>query len=327
MTLGPVLQVKDVAITFDYGAQSLRAVEGLCFHVNRGEVLGLVGESGSGKTLTGFSIMGALDSPGSVSEGEILFRGEDLTKMSPARLRELRGSRLAMILQDPMMTLNPTLTIGTQITEAILAHRKMSGDHARQLAVEALEMVGIGQARKRLSSYPHEYSGGMRQRVAIAIALLHEPDLIIADEPTTALDVTVQAQILIEVRHLVRSKGAALIWITHDLSVIAGLADRVAVMYGGRIVEQGPTREVLFNPRHPYTHGLLKSVPENAPVGGGRLWQIGGSAPSIAQRPDGCVFRTRCERASEACLSVPADTPDPHSFACWHPLKGGSSDG
>ena len=327
MTEAPLLQLNDVTITFDYAAGALHAVEDLTFHVNRGEVLGLVGESGSGKTLTGFSIMGALDDPGVVSAGEILFKGEDLTKMPPSRLRALRGSRLAMIMQDPMMTLNPTLTIGTQITEAILAHRKTTREHARQLATEALEMVGIGQAQSRLSSYPHEYSGGMRQRVAIAIALLHEPDLIVADEPTTALDVTVQAQILIEVRRLVRSKGAALIWITHDLSVIAGLADRVAVMYAGRIVEQGPTREVLTNPRHPYTYGLLKSSPENEPLENGKLWQIAGSAPSIAQRPEGCVFRPRCAHASETCLSLPGESAGAHSYACWHPRSNGSADG
>ena len=327
MTADPVLQLRNVTITFDYAAGALRAVEDLTFHVNRGEVLGLVGESGSGKTLTGFSIMGALDDPGVVSAGEILFKGEDLTKMTPRQLRELRGNRLAMILQDPMMTLNPTLTIGTQITEAILAHRNTTMAEAKELAVEALEMVGIGQARNRLASYPHEYSGGMRQRVAIAIALLHEPDLIVADEPTTALDVTVQAQILIEVRRLVRSKGAALIWITHDLSVIAGLADRVAVMYAGRIVEQGPTRAVLSTPRHPYTYGLLKSSPENEPLEDGKLWQIAGSPPSIAQRPEGCVFRPRCDRAGEACLSQPAEVPEAHSYACWHPRDGGASDG
>ncbi len=315
---GPVLDIRDVSIVFDTAGGILPAVDGLNLRVNRGEVLGLVGESGSGKSLTGFAIMGALDPPGRVAEGQILFCGADLTQMSDAELRRLRGNRLAMILQDPMLTLNPTLTIGTQIIEAIRAHRSVSQSEARALAVQAMQTVGIGEPERRLSSYPHEYSGGMRQRVAIAIALLHTPDLIIADEPTTALDVTVQAQILLEVRRLVEALGSAWIWISHDLSVVAGLADRIAVMYAGRIVEEGPTEAVLRHPKHPYTRGLLQSAPENPPLDDGKLWQIPGSAPSLANRVTGCRFRPRCPRADEACGTQPPDQGQQHRFACWH---------
>ena len=318
----PVLDMRDVSIMFDGAGGRLVAVDGLNLRVRRGEVLGLVGESGSGKSLTGFAIMGALDPPGRVASGEILLGGEDLTGMNRAELRHLRGSRMAMILQDPMLALNPTLTIGTQIVEAIRAHRAVSKGEARLRAIEALRLVGIGEPEKRLNSYPHEYSGGMRQRVSIAIALLHAPDLIIADEPTTALDVTVQAQILLEVRRLVDEMGSAWIWISHDLSVVAGLADRIAVMYAGRIVEEGPAESVLKRPRHPYTRGLLRSAPDNPPLPDGRLWQIAGYAPSIANRVSGCRFRPRCPRADEACAEQPPDTGADHRHACWHPHDG-----
>ena len=315
----PVLDMRDVSIVFDTAGGRLNAVDGLNLTVRRGEVLGLVGESGSGKSLTGFAVMGALDPPGRVASGEILLGGQDLTGMNNAELRHLRGNRMAMILQDPMLTLNPTLTIGTQIIEAIRAHADVSSSEARTRAVEAMRRVGIGQPEKRLGAYPHEYSGGMRQRVSIAIALLHQPDLIIADEPTTALDVTVQAQILLEVRRLVEEVGSAWIWISHDLSVVAGLADRIAVMYAGRIVEEGPAQAVLKHARHPYTRGLLKSSPENPPLPDGRLWQIAGNAPSIANRVCGCRFRPRCPRADAACAEQPDDAGGDHRYACWHP--------
>ncbi len=318
----PLLDLSDVSIVFDTADGPLVAVDQLRLRLARGQVLGLVGESGSGKSLTGFAIMGALDPPGRVGGGRILFDGEDLTTLDPAALRRLRGNRMAMILQDPMLTLNPTLTIGTQIIEAIRAHRPVGRAEARRLAVAAMRRVGIGDAEKRLDSYPHEYSGGMRQRVSIAIALLHAPDLIIADEPTTALDVTVQAQILLEVRRLVEEMGSAWIWISHDLSVVAGLADRIAVMYAGRIVEEGPARTVLTRPRHPYTQGLLRSAPDNPPLADGRLWQIAGSAPAIAHRVSGCRFRPRCPRADAACAEPPPDSGTTHRFACWHPHDG-----
>lgn len=318
----PVLDMRDVSIVFDTAGGRLDAVDGLNLTVRRGEVLGLVGESGSGKSLTGFAVMGALDPPGRVASGEILLGGQDLTGMNNAELRHLRGNRMAMILQDPMLTLNPTLTIGTQIIEAIRAHADVSSSEARARAVEAMRRVGIGQPEKRLGAYPHEYSGGMRQRVSIAIALLHQPDLIIADEPTTALDVTVQAQILLEVRRLVEEVGSAWIWISHDLSVVAGLADRIAVMYAGHIVEEGPAQAVLKGARHPYTRGLLKSSPENPPLPDGRLWQIAGNAPSIANRVYGCRFRPRCLRADAACAEQPDDAGGDHRYACWHPYDG-----
>ncbi len=314
----PVLELRDVSITFGE-AQKLHAVEGLSFTVHGGEVLGLVGESGSGKSLTGFSIMGALDPPGRVSSGEIRFQGYDLGQLGAEDRRRLRGNRMAMIMQDPMQTLNPTLKIGTQIFEAIRAHRAVTRKKARDEAIAALQKVGIGDAAQRLEMYPHEFSGGMRQRVAIAIALLHDPDLIIADEPTTALDVTVQAQILLEVRELVHQTGAALIWISHDLSVVAGLADRVVVMYAGRIVEIGSTEAVLRTPRHPYTQGLLRSDPETQTLANGRLWHIPGSAPTLAERGKGCAFRPRCGFADQACYQAPDPQGTDHQVSCWYP--------
>ena len=317
-----VLEIRDLAISFGSGPDSLVAVDGVTLELARGEVLGLVGESGSGKTLTGFAIMGALDQPGRITRGEILYKGEDLVTASPTRLRSLRGNRIAMVLQDPMMSLNPALTIGTQMIETVRAHIRATRQQAEEKAIAALETVGFGDAAARLSSYPHEYSGGMRQRVAIAIALLHEPDVIIADEPTTALDVTVQAQILAEVQRLAQKSGSAWIWITHDLSVVAGLADRVAVMYAGAIVEQGPTQRILNSPRHPYTRGLLDCSPEGEAPPDRRLHQIPGMAPSLQNRPGGCAFAPRCSRAGEACVSQPepADMGSDQIAACWYPL-------
>src|SRR5882762_2073225 len=239
-----------------------RAVDGVDFDVAPGEILGLVGESGSGKTVTGFSILGLIDPPGRIVEGSsIRFAGEELTKARPERLRAIRGAEIAMIFQDPMMTLNPVLRIDTQMVEAITAHHDISRAAALERCREALGHVGIASPGERLRNYPHQFSGGMRQRVAIAIALLNKPDLIIADEPTTALDVTIQGQILFEMQKLCRETGAGLIWITHDLSVISGLADEVCVMYAGRIVETGAVDDLLDRPMHPYTRGLLDSIP------------------------------------------------------------------
>jgi len=234
-------------------------------------------------------------------------------------MRRLRGNRIAMIFQDPMMTLNPVLRIDTQMIEAVQAHTNVSKAEARNRAREALGMVGIPSPEERLSAYPHQFSGGMRQRVAIAIALLHKPDLIIADEPTTALDVTIQAQILSEVQRLAEQNGTALIWITHDLSVIAGLADRIAVMYAGRIVESGDAATVLEHPRHPYTAGLIGSVPSRNRRGQ-PLRQIPGMTPSLLSLPPGCAFRTRCALADAACEAEPAETGDGHVTRCFHPL-------
>jgi peptide/nickel transport system ATP-binding protein len=317
---GPLLQVRHLRTEFATRDGVLPAVADVSFDLQRCEVLGLVGESGSGKSVTGFSILGLIDPPGRVAAGSILFKGQELVGASPERMRALRGRRIAMIFQDPMMTLNPVLSIETQMVETILAHERVSRDAARARATEVLTRVGIASAAERLAQYPHQFSGGMRQRVAIAIALLHSPELIIADEPTTALDVTVQGQILYEMQKLTRESGTALIWITHDLAVVAGLADRIAVMYAGRIVEIGDAGQVLDAPRHPYTRGLLDSVPA-ATAPGERLRQISGSTPSLLKLPSGCAFRERCPRAGAACATMPDMTDDGgRAVRCHYPL-------
>jgi len=296
-----------------------KAVDGVSFTIAQGEVLGLVGESGSGKTVTGFSLLGLVDPPGRIVEGSIRLDGEELVGAPEEKLRGLRGRRIAMIFQDPMMTLNPVLRIDTQMIEAITAHEKVSRRAARARAAEALRAVGIASAQERLSAYPHQFSGGMRQRVAIAIALLHRPRLLIADEPTTALDVTIQSQILAEVQSLCAQSGTALIWITHDLAVVAGLADRIAVMYAGRIVEQGPVDALFARPLHPYTRGLIGSVPSRTHRGV-PLAQIPGMPPSLAHLPPGCAFAPRCARADAACAAEPAMVEHGRGAArCWHP--------
>ena len=299
-----LLKVRDLATEFDTRDGVLRAVQGVSFDLDRGEVLGLVGESGSGKSVTGFSILGLIDPPGRIAAGSVMFDGQELIGAPETLLRDLRGKRIAMIFQDPMMTLNPVLSVETQMIETVLAHESVSKDAARARAIAALGRVGIASAAERIKQYPHQFSGGMRQRVAIAIAMLHQPDLIIADEPTTALDVTVQGQILFEMQRLVRESGSALIWITHDLAVVAGLADRVAVMYAGRIVEEGAVDQVIDGPLHPYTRGLLDSVPSNNTVGQ-RLKQIAGMTPSVLSLGRGCAFRPRCTRAVAACADMP----------------------
>ena len=320
----PLLEVDGLRTHFFTRAGVVKAVDDVSFVVHKGEVMGLVGESGSGKSMTGYSIMGLVDPPGRIVEGAIRLNGRDLRALAAEELRHLRGNRIAMIFQDPMMTLNPVLSIAVQMVEAILAHGKVSREAALERARAALVQVGIPSPDERLAAYPHQFSGGMRQRVAIAIALLNHPDLIIADEPTTALDVTIQGQILFEMQKLTRETGAAMIWITHDLSVIAGLADRVCVMYAGRIVEQGSVFDVLSRPRHPYTQGLLDSVPSRS-ARGTRLRQIPGMAPSVIDLPAGCAFRERCGYSSEACLTMPPMRPagietDGRGVRCHHPL-------
>jgi peptide/nickel transport system ATP-binding protein len=288
-----LLEVVGLRTHFFTKAGVVKAVDDVSFEVARGEVLGLVGESGSGKSMTGYSIMGLIDAPGRIVDGSVVLDGRDLRALSAEGLRQLRGNRIAMIFQDPMMTLNPVLRIDAQMVETILAHEDVTRGSALERARAALVKVGIPSPDERLVAYPHQFSGGMRQRVVIAIALLNNPDLIIADEPTTALDVTIQGQILYEMQKLTRETGAAMIWITHDLSVVAGLADRVCVMYAGRIVEQGTVFDVLSHPRHPYTRGLLDSVPSMRSRGV-RLAQIPGMAPSALDLPPGCAFRGRC---------------------------------
>jgi len=319
-----LLDVKELTTEVSGPEGKTPLINNISLQLRAGEVMGLVGESGSGKSLTGLSIMGLLDSPVRVAGGAIRFKGHDLRNLSDEELRQIRGDRIAMIFQDPMSALNPVLRIDTQMIETIQAHARVGKEEARQRARDTLGMVGIPSPDERLSAYPHQFSGGMRQRVAIAIALLLSPDLIIADEPTTALDVTIQAQILSIVQKLARENGTALIWITHDLSVVAGLADTLSVMYAGRIVEQGPTREVLRLPLHPYTHGLIGSLPSRN-ARGRRLTQIPGTTPPIASLPPGCAFRPRCSRASDICLTSPAlDTGEARKVRCFHPVMEGA---
>ncbi len=320
------LQVEGLETYFFTKAGVVKAVDGVSFAVGRGEVMGLVGESGCGKSVTGFSIMGLVDPPGRIVGGQVLFNGENLVTASEEHMRALRGSRIAMIFQDPMMTLNPVLRIDTQMIETIRAHERIDRASARQRARDALGQVGIPSPDERLRAYPHQFSGGMRQRVAIAIALLNKPDLIIADEPTTALDVTIQGQILYEAQKLCRELGMALIWITHDLAVVAGLADKICVMYAGKIVEQGLVDDVLDHPVHPYTVGLIGSVPSHNPRGQ-PLAQIPGMTPSLLNLPPGCAFRARCSHASEICEHEPS-LSEPrfgHQVRCFHPRLEGQT--
>ncbi len=317
----PVLSVSNLQTHFFTRAGVVKSVDGISFDVNRGEVMGLVGESGSGKTVTGFSIMGLVDAPGRIVAGSIKLNGRELVGLPEDQMRTFRGREVAMIFQDPMMTLNPVLRIDTQMMEAVTAHNAVSKEEARTRARDALGKVGIPSPEERLSAYPHQFSGGMRQRVAIAVALLNRPSLIVCDEPTTALDVTIQSQILAEMQKLCAETGTALIWVTHDLTVVAGLADRLAVMYAGRIVESGSVDDVLDRPIHPYTFGLLGSVPSRGKRGE-PLVQIPGSAPSLARLPEGCAFRPRCSFQSDQCRETPVETAytDNRMARCFHPL-------
>ena len=321
MSSNPVLSVRNLDTRFQTQAGEIRAVDDVSFDLAKGEILGLVGESGSGKSVTGFSIMGLIDEPGKIHGGQVYFKGEDLAKADSKRYDRLRGREIAMIFQDPMMTLNPVLRIDTQIIESILAHENISKSVARQRARDALGMVGISSPDERLRAYPHRFSGGMRQRVVIAIAMLHAPEIIIADEPTTALDVTIQAQILYEMQKLRQNHSVSIIWITHDLSVISALADRVCVMYAGTLVEQGPIDDVLDYPTHPYTKGLIQSVPSRN-LAGQRLAQIPGVMPTMIDPAPGCRFMGRCEYAEENCINEPQLTWPTNSrqVRCHYPL-------
>ncbi|ENO87090.1 ABC transporter ATP-binding protein [Thauera linaloolentis] len=327
----PLLRVEHLSTRFRTRGGEVAAVDDLSFELATGEVLGLVGESGCGKSMTGYSLIDLVDPPGYIAAGSVRLRGHELRGLPAKDWQALRGDRIAMIFQDPMLTLNPVLRIDTQMVETVLAHRRVGRAEALARALDTLERVGIPAAAERLRSYPHQLSGGMRQRVAIAIALLNQPDLIIADEPTTALDVTIQAQILYEMQTLCREAGTGLIWITHDLSVVAGLADRLCVMYAGRIVEQGSTAQVLERPAHPYTRGLLDATPAAALARGHRrgeaLRQIPGSAPPLAALPAGCAFRPRCARADEHCMQTPprVEAAPGQTVLCWHPLPPGAA--
>ncbi len=316
----PVLSVRNLRTHFFTRAGVVKAVDGVSFDLAPGEIMGLVGESGSGKTVTGFSLLGLIDEPGRIVEGSIKLNGTELTTLSDAELRARRGQDISMIFQDPIATLNPMLTIGQQMKLAIDAHERLGKSAADGRAAELLNQVGIPSAYARLRSYPHEFSGGMRQRVAIAIALLHRPAVIVADEPTTALDVSIQAQILFQMRDLAADMGTALIWISHDLAVVSSLAVKLAVMYAGRIVEQGPTASLLRDPRHPYTEGLIASLPAMA-APGAPLAQIAGTTPSLLSLPPGCPFAPRCDHSTSECNMEPEITiRGDRGWRCFHPV-------
>ena len=318
--MSALLEVDGLTTHFFTKAGVVKAVDGVSLQVERGEILGLVGESGSGKSVTGFSLLGLIDPPGRIVSGSVRFEGRELVGLPPGELRAIRGKSIAMVFQDPMMTLNPVLTIGGQMSLAVQAHERVSAKAALARAADVLRRVGIPAPESRLAAYPHQFSGGMRQRVAIATALLHNPPLVIADEPTTALDVSIQAQILAEVKDLVKNSGTSLLWISHDLAVVSSLAGRIAVMYAGRIVEAGPAAAVLGAPRHPYTAGLLNSLPSRA-APGADLPQIPGATPSLLRLPKGCAFAARCAHATAQCAVDPVETrQDGHALRCWHPL-------
>ena len=319
----PMLQVKNLCTSFNVDAGEVRAVNGISFNLDKGKVLGIVGESGSGKSVTAYSIMRILVEPGKIVGGEILFNGEDIVKYSKKQMREFRGKRVSIIFQDPMTSLNPTFTIGNQLREAILLHTDRNRAEANARALEMLQLVGVNEPEKRLKQYPHELSGGMRQRVMIAMALACEPDILIADEPTTALDVTIQAQILELMKDLQKKMGMAIIMITHDLGVIADMCDEIIVMYAGRVCERGTVDEIFYNPRHEYTKGLLRSSPT---LNGGhdKLIPIAGSPVDLTNLPAGCAFASRCDHCMKICLT---DQPeevrvnDSHIASCWMNVK------
>lgn len=320
--MGTLLEVKDLRTEFHTQDGVVHAVNGVSFSVDEGETLGMVGESGCGKSQTVLSVMRLIPvPPGKIAGGQVLFQGRDLLQVDDEEIRSVRGNKIAMVFQDPMTSLNPVLTIGTQIGEALELHLGMTKEQARHRSVELLKMVGIPEAEGRLDDYPHQFSGGMRQRVMISMALSCSPQLLIADEPTTALDVTIQAQIVDIVKRLKRELGMAIIWITHDLGVIAGLADRINVMYAGYVIETAAVKEIFANPSHPYTLGLLGSIPRLDETRKEKLTPIEGLPPDLIQMPTGCPFYDRCRFRSQKCL----DENPPlmsvgmrHWSACWN---------
>lgn len=320
-----VLSVTDIVTQFDTADGRVHAVNGVSFDVREGELLGVVGESGCGKTVTMMSLVKLLPMPpGKIVGGSALFEGQDLIQTDIGALQKIRGGRIGFIFQDPMTSLNPVLTIGYQLTEALRLHKNSSKSAARQRAVELLELVGIPMAKDRLDDYPHQFSGGMRQRVMIAIALSCDPKLLIADEPTTALDVTIQAQILDLVKTLRQELGMAIIWVTHDLGVVANLADRVMVMYSGFIVERADVEKLYSTPKHPYTHALLRTLPEMEGERAQRLESIEGQPPDQLQRPDSCPFAPRCTYAFERCTQenpLLEFVAEGHEVACWWDME------
>jgi oligopeptide transport system ATP-binding protein len=320
--MATLLDVKGLKTEFHTQDGVVHAVNGVSFSVDEGETLGLVGESGCGKSVSVLSVMRLIPQPpGKIAAGQVLFQGRDLLKVDDEEIRSVRGNKIAMVFQDPMTSLNPVLTIGTQIGEALELHLGMTKEQARKRSVELLKMVGIPEAENRLDDYPHQFSGGMRQRVMIAMALSCSPQLLIADEPTTALDVTIQAQIVDIVKRLKSELGMAIIWITHDLGVIAGIADRINVMYAGFVIETAPVKEIFANPLHPYTLGLLASIPRLDASRKSKLTPIDGLPPDLIEMPKGCPFYDRCTYRTERCanenpaLELAAVR---HSVACWN---------
>ena len=314
----PVLSVRNLRVEFPTRRGTLVAVDNVSFDIAPGEVLGVVGESGAGKSMTGTAVIGLLEPPGRIASGEVWLQGERIDNLPADKMRRVRGKRIGMVFQDPLTSLNPLYRVGEQLIETIRTHTDKSASEARKTSIELLEAAGIQGASRRIDSYPHEFSGGMRQRVVIALALAAEPDLIIADEPTTALDVSIQAQIIQLLRRLCRERGAAIMLITHDMGVIAETADRVAVMYAGRIAEIGPVRDVVQRPQHPYTRGLMGSIP-TLEMGGARLAQIPGSMPRLTAIPKGCAFNPRCAHVFERCRIERPDTihSGKSDVACW----------
>jgi len=331
--MGKLLEVKDLAVSFQTYFGEVEAVRGVSFHVDKGETVALVGESGCGKSVTANSIMQLLPMPPAFyKNGQILFEGEDIVKKSDKEMQEIRGSKISMIFQDPMTSLNPTMKIGKQIIEGILKHQKLSRHEAKKKAIEMLELVSVPQPEKRINQYPHEFSGGMRQRVMIALAMVSNPELLIADEPTTALDVTVQAQILDLMKQIQDKLGTAIILITHDLGVVADISDRVIVMYAGKIMEEGTTDEIFKNPKHPYTRKLLGSVPRLDMDRNESLHSIEGTPPDLYRPPKGCPFFDRCDKAMVICKDHMPNKEyhsDSHYSYCWlnHPMAKAADEG
>jgi oligopeptide transport system ATP-binding protein len=319
-----LLQINNIHTSFHTHVGEVKAVRGVTIDLYKGEAIGIVGESGSGKSITMMTLMRLLDNNGEIKEGEILFEGKDLAKLSEKDMEKIRGNDIGMIFQDPMTSLNPVLTVGDQLSEPLIKHMNMNKSEARKKVIEMLELVGIPSPEKRIKQYPHEFSGGMRQRVMIAMALICEPKLLIADEPTTALDVTIQAQILELMKSLKEKLDMSIILITHDLGVVADVCTRINVMYGGIVVESGTSRDIFYNPKHPYTWGLLRSIPNPKLDTKERLKPIEGTPPDLLKPPAGCPFADRCDYTMKICLENKPENyeiSDGHKSACWlnHP--------
>lgn len=318
-----LLEVKNLRTYFHTFKGTVKAVDDVSFWVDEGEILAIVGESGGGKSVTGFSVIRLIEEPGRIESGEILFEGKDLMRLSESQMNRVRGKDISMIFQDPMTSLNPVYTIGQQIEETLILHTDLSPKERKAASIELLRSVGISSPESRLKAYPHQFSGGMRQRVVIAIALAADPKLIIADEPTTALDVTIQAQILRLMAELVRGKGRSLILVTHDLAVVSEMADRINVMYCGKVIESGPTRDVIDRSAHPYTKGLIGSIPD-LERDKNRLDTIKGIVPNMFELPKGCKFAPRCTRSKEICRVQEPEVfhlSQSHQVACHFPFK------